>query len=114
MNTIIQQFKEQFPEIYSEPLVKDKYATYSVLHHFGEYCAQHFEEDKAAKIIDAINKAYQKKNLFTCNAIENEFFSALAGKLGVNNLMKHLRRIPDNLWPVYLKVLIETQKNNHL
>ncbi len=112
MNTLIQQFKEQFPEIYPPVSVNDRYATYMVLHHFGSYCAQHFDGEKTKGILNTINKAYQRKSLFTCNAIENEFLAALAGQLGVNDLMKHLQTIPDNLWAVYIKVLIETQKNN--
>jgi len=113
MNTIIQQFKEQFPEIFPTNSGNDKYATYAVLNHYGVYCAQHFEEDTSKEILNTINKVYQLKNLFTCNAIENEFFSALASQLGVNELMKHLQRIPENLWAVYIKVLIETQKESH-
>lgn len=113
MNAIIQQFKEQFPEIFPASTRNDKYATYAVLHHYGVYCAQHFEEEKSKEILNAINKLYQRKNLFTCNAIENEFFSALAERLGVNELMKHLQYIPENLWAVYINVLIETQKTSH-
>lgn len=110
MNTIIQQFKEQFPEIYPIVSTNDSYASYKVLHHFGLYCAQHFEEEKSKEILNTVNMVYQKKSLFTCNAIENEFFSALAGQLGITELMKHLQLIPENLWSVYIKVLIETQK----
>ncbi len=113
MNTIIQQFKEQFPDIFPANSGNDKYATYAVLHHYGVYCAQHFEEDTSKEILNAINKVYQRKNLFSCNAIENEFFSALASQLGVKELMKHLQCIPENLWAVYIKVLIETQKISH-
>jgi hypothetical protein len=111
MNTIIQQFKEQFPDIFPANSGNDKYATYAVLHHYGVYCAQHFEEEKSKEILNTLNKVYQQKNLFACNAIENEFFAALAEQLGVNDLMKHLKNIPENLWSVYIKVLIETQKN---
>ena len=111
MNTIIQQFKEQFPEIFPTSSENDKYEKYAILHHYGDYCAQHFEEEKSIEILNIINKIYQQKNLFICNAIENEFFSPLASQLGVNDLMMHLKRIPENLWSIYIKVLIETQKN---
>ncbi len=112
MHTIVQQFKEQFPEIYPATSDNGRFTTYKVLHHFGSYCAQHFENEKAKEILNTINRVYQRKSLFTCNAIENEFLSALATKLGVNDLMNHLKSIPENLWAVYIKVLIETQKNN--
>ena len=111
MNTIIQQFKQQFPEIYPSALGNDRYVAYSVLNYFGSYCAQHFEEDKSKDILNTINKVYQQKSVFTCNAIENEFFSALASQLGVNDLMKQFQNIPETLWSVYIKVVIETQKN---
>lgn len=110
MNTIIQQFKEQFPEIYPSTSGHDRYATYAVLHHFGVYCAQHFEEEISKEILNTVNMVYQEKSLFICNAIENEFFLALADQLGYNELRKHLQLIPENLWFVYIKVLIETQK----
>lgn len=112
MNAIDQQFKKQFPEIYPVDAANDRSATYSVLHHFGTYCAQHFEDEKALEILNSVNNFYQQGNLFNCNAIENEFLYALANQLGINNVMNHLKRIPKNLWAVYIKVLIETQKNN--
>jgi hypothetical protein len=110
MNTIIQQFKEEFPEIFPTISENDRFATYTVLHHYGNYCVQHFEKEKSREILNTINKVYDQKNLFLCNAIENEFFPALASQLGVNDLMQHLQRMPENLWAVYIKVLIETQK----
>jgi len=113
MNTIIQQFKEQFPEIFPAFSGNDRYETYAVLHHYGVYCALHFEEEKSKEILNTVNKAYQRKNIFICNAIENEFLSALAGQLGVSELMKHLLHIPENLWSVYIKILIEIQKISH-
>lgn len=112
MNAIIQQFKEQFPEIYPVDTANDRSATYKVLYHFGTYCAQNFEDEKTIEILNSVNNFYQRESLFNCNAIENEFFYALANQLGVNNLMNHLQKIPKNLWAVYIKVLIETQKNN--
>lgn len=108
---MLQLFKEQFPEIFPVDSQNDKFAAYAVLHHFGDYCAHHFENDKSKAILNTVNKVYLRKNLFACNAIENEFFSVIAKQLGVNDLMQHLKNIPENLWTVYIKVLIETQKN---
>lgn len=114
MDTIIQQFKQKFPEIYPVEADNNRYHAYSVLHYFGTYCAHHFEDEKTKEILNTVNNIYQRRSLFNCNAIENEFFYALADQLGVDNLMKHLQKIPENLWPVYIKVLIENQQNNLL
>lgn len=114
MNTIPKQFQDQFPEIYPETVSNSAYASYSVLNHFGDYCAQHFQEEKTREILHTINKVYESQSLFTCNAIENEFFAVLANRMGANDLMNQLQYIPENLWSVYIKVLIETLKNNHL
>lgn len=110
MTTVIQQLKEKFPEIFPIVPENDRYATYTVLHHFSDYCAHHFEEAKSKEILNIINTYYHQKNLLLCNAIENEFLSPLAIQLGVNELMKQLEMMPQNLWSVYIKVLIETQK----
>lgn len=113
MNTIIQQFKEHYPEIFPEISIKERCVPYSVLQHFGAYCAQNLEQEKSREILHTINNVYQQKKLFICNAIENEFLAEIANRLGVNNLMWQLQNMPENLWPEYLKVLIETQKNKH-
>lgn len=112
MNTIIQQLKEQFPEIYPQEPENGRYDKYKVLHFFGSYCAQHFEEEKTQEILHTVNRIYQRNSLFTGNAIENEFLYALATQSDVSNLMSQLKVIPENLWEAYLKVLIETQKIN--
>lgn len=112
MNTIIQQLKEQFPEIYPQEPENGRYDKYKVLHFFGSYCAQHFEDEKTQEVLHTVNRIYQRKSLFTCNAIENEFLYALATQSDVSNLMSQLKVIPESLWEAYFKVLIETQKIN--
>ena len=111
MNNIKQQFIIQFPEIYPVGLNNDHYATYTVLQHFGNYCANHFEDEMGKEILNSVSALYDQNNFFNCNAIENEFLFPLAEQLGLNNIMKHLQNIPEKLWPVYIKVLIETQKH---
>ena len=69
MNTIIQQFKKKFPEIYPTVLANDSNAAYSVLRHYGIYCAQHFEEEKGKEILNTVDTMYQRNDLFNCNAI---------------------------------------------
>jgi len=112
MKTILQQLKVTFPEVYPKILSNDRYAAYAVLHLFGEYCAQHFENDKTKEILNTINSLYQRKSHFVCNAIENEFFFEMASQLKISELNKHFQIIPENLWALYIKVLIEIQKNN--
>lgn len=113
MGTILQQLQAQFPEIFPETAPNNRYEIYSVLHHFGTYCSRHPNDNKTREILSTINKVYQRKNLFTCNAIENEFFPALAAQWDANAWVKHLPNIPETLWAAYLKVFIETQKNEH-
>ncbi|MBP6184756.1 MAG: hypothetical protein KA479_07420 [Saprospiraceae bacterium] len=114
MHTIIQELNEQFPGIFSATQSTDRYAVYKALHDIGNYCAQHFEEAETQEILNTINRMYLRENLFTCNAIENEFLATLAAQLDMSDLTKHLKRIPENLWAVYIHVLIDKQKNNKL
>ncbi len=111
MNNITQIFKKQFPEIYPSAFDKDKYSNYLVLHHFGTFCAKNFKDGKTKEILITVNDMYNQKSLFTNNAIENEFLSALATELGANDLMNQLNSFPQNLWQPYIKVLIQTQIN---
>ncbi len=112
MESIVQQFKKQLPEIFTPVLAEESYAAYSVLRHYGIYCTQHFQEENGKKILNTVDQMYQRNDLFNCNAIENEFLHPIADQLGVSNLMKQLENIPENLRNVYLKVLIKNQKNN--
>ncbi|MFZ6664753.1 DUF7674 family protein [Peijinzhouia sedimentorum] len=112
MSDFLQQLEKQFPEIYPPALENGKYVIYEVLNHFGAYCALHIEEEKTREILNAIDQVYQQKQLFTCNAIENEFLSVIALKLGAKDLINHLKKIPKSLWAGYIKVLIETNKIN--
>lgn len=114
MHTIIQELNEKFSGIFPATEAADRYAVYKALHDVGNYCAQHFEDEEALEILNTINRMYQRENLFTCNAIENEFLAALAAQLNLSELTTHLKRIPENLWAVYIHVLINKQKNNEL
>ena len=46
------------------------------------------EEAETQEILNTINRMYLRENLFTCNAIENEFLAALAAKLDLSDLTK--------------------------
>ncbi len=91
-------------------LENDSCVAYSVLNHFGRYCAQHYQHQEAMEIMNMINLFYQSKNIFISNAIENEFLSVLATELDMTDLMNSLKRMPEGLWTAYLRVLIAAQK----
>ena len=111
MESIKHKLKSQFRELYPSSNMSDRMETYMVLQHFGSYCAQNFGNDKSKSILKLINDVYQQKSLFENNAIENEFFYAIASQLGNNDLMVHLNSIPESLWSTYIKVLVQTQIN---
>lgn len=112
MESAIDQLKKQFQDIFPESVESNRFTAYMVFHYFGKYCALHFENDQAQLVLNTISRIYREKHLFTCNAIENEFLSVLAKELDAKDLTGHLKKIPESLWEVYIKVFIETQKNN--
>lgn len=110
-SNIEQKLQEHFPELCPAEIDNDKFSLYKLLNHFGNYCSSHSESDKSQEILNVIDNLYQAKNLFDRNAIENEFLSVITRNLGVSELMHHLKKIPESLWTVYIKVLMETHKD---
>lgn len=100
---------------YISPLYeKQKFALYKELNLLGDYCMEHLSEQKSKEIIEKIEDLYKQKDLFVCNAIENEFLTVLTRNTQPSELTEQLKILPESLWEVYIKVLFETHKNDKL
>jgi hypothetical protein len=110
MKNLIHKLKERIPLSSPEFPVKEDYRLYRLLNHYANYCAQKWETPETKVILALVNEDYQRDNVFTRNAIENEFLAVEARQLDNTHLMLHLTSMPELLKPVYLKVLIETKK----
>lgn len=114
MKAIIKELDESFGSILPTFQENDELVLYKKLNLLGCYYTEHFEEEKAGEIIKVIEAIYKRKYLFVCNAIENEFLSVLALHSKPSELSHLLESLPESLWVVYIKVLLETLKNNKL
>lgn len=110
MENLILQLKERIPLSSPEFAEKEDYLLYRLLNHYANYCAQNWDTHETKAILALVTEDYQRENLFTRNAIENEFLAVAARQLNTTHLMLHLTSMPEPLQPVYLKVLIETKK----
>lgn len=110
MENLILKLKERIPLSFSINVEKDDYLIYRLLNHHANFCIQNWDSLETKEVFALINEEYRRENLFTQNAIENEFLMVLASHLDTSNLMLHLTSLPETLQPVYLKVLIETKK----
>ncbi len=108
MNAFVEQLKTAFPENFPRIPENDKFVIYKVLNHLGDECAKCFWDKEGIELLKKIDGIYQKKQLYMNNAIENEFLYTLSIKLGVSELNRHLKQIPESLRLPYIKVLIET------
>lgn len=110
MNIRIKELEEKFEEIHAPLQANEEFALYKELNLLGDYCFQHFDNENTVEILKVIDNIYRKNNLYSCNAIENEFFTVLAMQIEPTALTNQLYKMPESLWAVYLKILIETQK----
>lgn len=110
--------KEYIPEVNSfdvtDKEIDEELENYKILHYWGLYCAEHFDEPIANKILETIDSLYRSKDLFMQNAIENEFFSVLTLNLGVDRILEVIKKIPQDLQTEYIKVLLEITKENRI
>lgn len=111
-SSISHQAKEHFPELFSQDSDNDDgdFSVYKRLYHLGVYCSENFQNDKGREVLKTVNMWYGTGNVFDNNAIENEFFLAIAERQNLESIMETLKEIPEQLWEVYIKVLLETQK----
>lgn len=106
--------RSRFPELYPYNLItyetNDLLVDYRLLNHFGNLCAKNLNDSKSQEILEVINYLYHSKDLFTQNAIENEFLAVIAEKLGMEKMMDKLKLIPEKIQLIYIKVLLEIFK----
>lgn len=114
MKSIITELNDCFGDIISPLYEKQKFALYKELNLLGDYCMEHLSEQKSKEIIEKIEDLYKQKDLFVCNAIENEFLTVLTRNTQPSELTEQLKILPESLWEVYIKVLFETHKNDKL
>lgn len=114
MKKTIKKLDEIFGSIYPPLQGNDEFLLYKKMNLLGCYYMEHLKDEKAIEIIKVIEAIYKQNDLFVCNAIENEFLSVLARQFNPSELAEQLKLLPESLWTVYIKVLLETFKNNKL
>jgi len=112
MKSIVKELNDCFGSVISSINEKEEFVLYKELNLLGNYCVEHFDEQKSKEIIGKINALYEQKDLFICNAIENEFLIVLVRKFQLSQLTEQLKALPESLWAIYIKVLLETLKND--
>lgn len=113
--TIEQSFRIQFPELYPYGMIsaenQEDLVDYKLLRFFANFCSEHSTCKQSNEILQLINSIYKTQNIFVKNAIENEFLAVIVEKFATTELDRQLELIPKDLKIVYLKVLLEMQKN---
>ncbi len=112
MKSIVKELNDCFGSVISSINEKEEFVLYKELNLLGNYCVEHFDEQESKEILGKINALYEQKNLFICNAIENEFLIVLVRKFQYSKLTEQLKALPESLWAIYIKVLLETLKND--
>jgi hypothetical protein len=110
MATRIQKtLKNWCPNAFAEDNKTGSQSDYEILQQFASYTLSLIRENKEdeKEPFKIVNILYQNGSLHDKNAIENEFFSALAKAESPGTLKSHLGLMPDNLKPVYLKTILE-------
>ncbi|MDM1296295.1 hypothetical protein HX021_18580 [Sphingobacterium sp. N143] len=91
----------------------DPATAYLLLHRLADTCAEKFklghegELDRVKEIIKVVNLLYINGNLYTRNAIENEFLATLSVEESPGSLKKHMELFPSELRREYIKTILE-------
>jgi len=82
---------------------------YGILRQFAEYTKKLMSKksESQKEPFKIIHLLYSKGTLYENNAIENEFFNALASDENVISLKEHLELMPEALKEVYIKTIID-------
>lgn len=104
--TLIQWFPDAFVD-FNESVTGN--SDYGVLRHFARYTQKLIQQnsDKKKEPFNIINLLYFKSTRYEKNAIENEFFSALAIEEKPKTLKEHLELMPESLRSVYIQIILE-------
>lgn len=110
METKIQKtLRRWFPNAFAIDGETVEESDYEILNKFARYTLLLIQNNKEGekepfKIMDLL---YQNGSLHDKNAIENEFFRIITREESPGSLKSHLRLMPENLKPVYLKTILE-------
>jgi len=111
METKIQRTLSQwFPEAFVDlDLPVSTASDYVVLRHFAGYAQKLIRENNECmnSPFRIINLLYAKGTLYERNAIENEFFKALAIEEKSMTLKQQLGLMPESLRPICIKTILE-------
>lgn len=113
INTIRQWAPEVSSHISEIDSLDNTLADYQLLRKLAEVCLQKIysglenEIERVQEITKVVNLLYQDGNQYTRNAIENEFFTALALDESPGSLKKHLELFPAELRKGYIKTILE-------
>jgi hypothetical protein len=111
METRIQKtLKQWFPDAFKEMSISDLQSDYEILNAFSKFTSNLISrnDERMKEPFKIINILYLNGNLYDRNAIENEFFNYLSKIESPGSLKDHLKLLPENLKPVYLKVILES------
>ena len=110
METRIQKtLKQWFPNAFAGEKKTGSDTDYEVLQQFARYTLKLIQDnnENEKEPFQIVDMLYQKGSLHDKNAIENEFFSILTKAESPGTLKSHLGLMPENLKPVYLKIILE-------
>jgi hypothetical protein len=104
--TLNQWFPDAFAD-FKEP-VTDNF-DYRVLRHFARYAQKLIQQnsERMKEPFKIINLLYFKGTMYEKNAIENEFFNALAMEEKSMTLKGHLGLMPEDIRQVYIRTILE-------
>jgi hypothetical protein len=114
MKSSIKEIDDFYEKIFPPLKENDEFSLYKKLNLLGYYYTEHLGDENANEIMTIIEAAYMQKDLFLRNAVENEFLSVLAQQFKPSDLNEQLRTLPESLWTVYIKIVLETFKTNKL
>ena len=110
METRIQKtLKKWFPNAFTENAETGAESDYEILKQFAWYTLSLIQNHKEGEKepFKIVNLLYQNGSLHDKNAIENEFFSIITKEESPGSLKSHLKLMPENLKPIYLKTILE-------
>lgn len=105
-NTIRQWIPDSFERI-------EDSSDYKLLHDLAVNCISKLRTNSevdlqyASEILKIVNLLYQSGNLYTRNAIENEFLAEIITEESPMSFKKHLSLFPTELKKGYIKTILE-------
>lgn len=106
---IYKTLNQWFPDAFKGQNVNEFLSDYEVLRAFSNFTLNlvNQNDERMQEPFKIINILYLNGNLHDRNAIENEFFNCLSKIESPGTLKEHLKLMPENLKPIYLKTILE-------